>query len=258
VSPISFILNKIRKLRLLRLAKTICRLQKMSITHELTLKDADVICDIFLKRNYAPCFPFNTESVIVDIGAHKGFFSLFAVKYSGAHSKIIAIEPEPNNYNSLLKNLKNNNAANVATMQCAVAKENGTSELFLSESVNHSLIKVNGNHSYIRQGESLTVKTITLEKLLNDNEIKSVDFLKIDCEGGEYDILFNASDAVLNKIETIALEFHDLKDKEKNVYNLLKFLMAKSFNVVSLEFQKTPMPLNMGILIMTKRPKLGV
>jgi len=62
--------------------------------------------------------------------------------------------------------------------------------------------------------------------------IDSCNFLKIDCEGGEYDIFRNAKRADLNKIEFIAMETHKFDDRmEKEFSNLMDTLKMNNFEV---------------------------
>ncbi len=53
------------------------------------------------------------------------------------------------------------------------------------------------------------VKTISLEELFKQFSISKCDYLKMDCEGGEYDILFSASHETLARIDRICMEIHD-------------------------------------------------
>ena len=71
------------------------------------------------------------------------------------------------------------------------------------------------------------VPTITLDSFLKKNKIKSIEILKIDIEGSEYDLLKGAKTALKkNKIKIILIEIIDKKNlydkKEKKIFNLLK------------------------------------
>jgi FkbM family methyltransferase len=252
LNPVNFLVTKARNWYIVKFANSICKQQQINLPHSLGLRDADVFTDIFFKRIYAPCFPFYQNCTIIDIGAHKGFFSLFASKYAGKSSKIFAIEPEHSNFNSILENVKANDYKNIFANQCAIAGTTGKKQLFLSESVNHSLIQTSDTHPYVKQTGIVEVQTYSLEDFFVTNNITNVNLLKIDCEGGEYDILFNTKDYTFAKIETISLEFHDVSSTESNIYSLLRFLISKKYSVVSFEFQRTAMPLSMGILIVTR------
>ncbi|MCW1302596.1 MAG: FkbM family methyltransferase [Candidatus Rehaiarchaeum fermentans] len=73
--------------------------------------------------------------------------------------------------------------------------------------------------------EVLRVKTISLQKIVNDFKISSISLLKLDCEGCEYDTLPYLSDELYNKIESIVLEYHDWPT------NLVGLLKSKGFSV---------------------------
>ena len=86
------------------------------------------------------------------------------------------------------------------------------------------------------------VPTITLDNFLKKNKIKSIEILKIDIEGSEYDLLKGAKTALKkNKIKIILIEIIDKKNlydkKEKKIFNLLKkrnFILKKKANILSI------------------------
>jgi len=88
-----------------------------------------------------------------------------------------------------------------------------------------------GGHSLIAEfAQSVPVETITLDDFALENGIQRIDFLKMDCEGAEYDIFFNASKSVLGMIQKISMEYHDL-DLSRNHEALQIFLRTHGFNV---------------------------
>ncbi len=252
MNPLGYIITKARIWYLIRFANRMCKQHNITFSYKLNLRDADVLNDIFFKRVYATAFPFYQNCTIVDIGAHKGYFSLFASMYTGENAKIYSIEPEPSNYSAVCENVKHNKLTKISTFQCAIAGKTGKQQLYLSDTVNHSLVKVNSYHPYVKQSESIEVDTYSLKDFMNQNSISEIEFMKMDCEGGEYDILFNTDNETFCRIKTIALEFHDLMNPEKNLYTLSKFLYAKGYKHMSTEFQDTPMPLNMGTITLTR------
>lgn len=249
---LSNILKYLQIRRKIRTAQFVLNLNKIQVFEKLNEVDADVITDIFVNRIYAPLFPFYQKSIIVDIGAHKGFFSIFASKFSAMGSKIFAVEPDSTNYNNVIQNLKLNKMENVSASEIAISGQSGIREFYLSESVNHSLLKLSDSHPYVHQKKSLKVNTLSLSDFMKENKIEKIDFLKIDCEGGEYEILYNTSDSTFAQIRTIALEFHDLNDPTNNIYNLVNYLTSKNYRIITFNFQETVTPLNLGILIVSK------
>lgn len=167
------------------------------------------------------------NGVIIDIGAHIGSFSLAAArKFSKA--KILSFEPSPTNFAALERNIRLNKFWNIKPFNKAVsATESGIS--FYINPINSA-----ANSIYNFNGLEVKVQSITLKKILEENRIEKCGFLKMDCEGAEYDILLNAPEEVLRKIETIAIEYHSpehfgIKNKEYNLQNLLAKLKNAGF-----------------------------
>ena len=56
--------------------------------------------------------------------------------------------------------------------------------------------------------EVAQITSITLQNLIESNHIEKVDYLKIDCEGCEYDVFLNLDEAIFHKIKNIVMEYH--------------------------------------------------
>jgi FkbM family methyltransferase len=132
----------------------------------------------------------------IDIGANMGMFSIFASSLGA--SKVIAIEPVSSTVDILKDNIEQSKL-NITVLQNIVSDTGG-------EMVKIGLQPKSGHNSVYSPSVSFEeVKTITLKDLL-DMTISDNVFLKIDCEGGEYDILLNADN--LDRVTTVAIEIH--------------------------------------------------
>jgi len=87
---------------------------------------------------------------------------------------------------------------------------------------------------------------------MEENGIDKIDFLKMDCEGSEYKILDNLPKDIFNRIITISLEFHDLKDHKYTGNRIVKILKNNNFDIVKFKYEKTYLGLNYGKVIGTK------
>ncbi|MDO8752056.1 MAG: FkbM family methyltransferase, partial [Candidatus Wolfebacteria bacterium] len=76
----------------------------------------------------------------------------------------------------------------------------------------------------------IRVETVSLDEIVQKNNIERIDFLKMDCEGAEYGILFNSSPKTIGMIQKISMEYHDM-DNERNVNRLKTFLEQNEFTV---------------------------
>ena len=119
---------------------------------------------------------------VLDIGANVGYFTVLGAKLVGPQGKVFAFEPEPSNYDVLLKNLELNGHMNVITLPKAVSNQKGTAELIISDldSGFHSLAHLN-----LPERGTVTVETITIDDFMEENGWPQIDLVKMDIEGGE-------------------------------------------------------------------------
>jgi FkbM family methyltransferase len=119
-------------------------------------------------------------SVVFDIGAHVGFYTLLASELVGNRGKIIACEPLPRNLAFLRSHLKINAVNNTDIIEAAVSDANGATGF--QDGPDSST----GRISFLGARE---VPTVSLDALLEDGKIPRPDFLKIDVEGAEMLVL---------------------------------------------------------------------
>ena len=150
--------------------------------------------------------------VVIDIGANYGFFSIYAWK-QGA-SKIFSIEPFPSTFNCLEKNVEG--LDEIFPIQAAISNQNGEEEIIQTHIYGSNFLRKNSNYidSDLEKQSSSFVKTMTLEKLISDFQIDRINFLKVDCEGGEIDLFQTLSEEAFRKIDKIILEYHSAEGKD--------------------------------------------
>lgn len=191
--------------------------------------DRNIFNEIMVHKLYNPAgFEIKNGDVVVDIGAHIGIFSIFASKNA---IKVYSFEPFPENFHLLCENIRANQKKNIMTMNKAVSLVSGKRNLFVD-------IENRGGHSFYsnvgRKKSHILVETISLEDFFTQQQITKVDFLKMDCEGEEYEILFNCPSDLLSKIKKISMEYHYIG----YVYNfatLELFLKKNGFKVKALK-----------------------
>jgi FkbM family methyltransferase len=165
--------------------------------------DIWIIKETCLDRDYERVgVPIQDGWQIVDIGAGLGDFTIYAARRS-PRGRVIAYEPFEESFTLLGRNIALNGVGNVTAYPLAVASAHGELHLGVETGV---AVK----HSTAAPGaQALIVQAITLADILADNALTAIDLLKIDTEGGEFDILLHAAPNVLGRVRRIALEYHN-------------------------------------------------
>lgn len=234
-----------------RIFLAFCKTNDLNLDFQRNRCEFEILKAVFEEREYSDFFPFYKKATIIDIGAHYGYFSIFANNNTDITSRIIAIEPNKSNFLNLEKNIRECNILNITNLNFAVSGKSGISKLYLGETPNHSLFENYLLHKDKNLGFE-EVKVKTLEEMIVDNDIDKIDFLKMDCEGAEYKIMENTPGYIFDRISTISMEFHDLKDSRCTGENLAGILIMNGFRIVKFNYEKTSMNLNYGKMIATK------
>jgi FkbM family methyltransferase len=178
-----------------------------------------IVTEIFYDKVYERDFVrLNINDVVVDIGANYGVFSLYSQMFNP--SKVYAVEPLKATFKSMKKNLTE---YGVTCINKAVSCENGFEKFMITEvnGNNFSEKNENGFHPSSVIGEEI-VETITINQLISDYDIERIDFLKVDCEGGELDLFRTIDKEYLqNNVGKIAMEYHS-KEIHDEIMDILK------------------------------------
>ena len=151
---------------------------------------------------------------VIDVGAHKGYFSFFTARLMKGTGKIYAIEPEPRNCFWIKKGILANGYKNINIHRIALSNLNGKTLLYKGKKSGHHSIKRNMGLG------STVIETKKLDDLLNENNIQKLDFLKIDVEGAEVEVLEGAQHTLNQADLKITIDLHKRIDREK-LYNIL-------------------------------------
>lgn len=183
--------------------------------------------EIWIDRLYSPVgYEIKDDYRVVDIGANIGVFALYAAT-SARNVRVRAFEPFPMNSEYFSRNRDQSRADNVELITAAVAESAGTRKLQVEDSwILHSLAEKGSSVSGIE------VACVSLAEAFDG--IETCDLLKIDCEGGEYEILYSAAPETLAKIDRIVCEFNIGQSDGENGEQLGHFLVSHGFQIDSL------------------------
>lgn len=162
----------------------------------------------------------NEGDVVLDVGANIGVFSLYASDKKASH--VYSFEPDEANFNYLSKNVCNNNFKDKITI-FNFGLANSTGNRYLK------IANIPGGHQMLRDGEDFSdkdesISTKTFSDFVNENGVNHIDFVKMDCEGAEGEILESLTKEHFDMIQKFAVEFHDNRSTLNHVeiLNLLK------------------------------------
>ncbi|TFG93597.1 MAG: FkbM family methyltransferase [Syntrophobacterales bacterium] len=170
-----------------------------------------------------------TDPTIIDIGANVGFFSVFALSKFPKCS-LYSYEPVESNFKQLSRNRELNRDRNFNCFNLAVCGHKGTIEINfdITDQFTTSATIVNTNNDNLT---SMEVPCLRLRDIFDENNIEKCDFLKLDCEGAEHDVLYNTPAAYLARIDQMAIEVHQGKNEGENLESLRNFLNRNDFDL---------------------------
>lgn len=122
-------------------------------------------------------------SVVYDIGANVGYFSLLAAVLVKPEGHVVAFEPLPRNIRYLRKHIELNKLTNITVIEGAVSDHAG--EAFFDLGASTAM-------GHIADVGALSVRLVSLDQMLADRKIQPPNYMKIDVEGAEYDVLCGA------------------------------------------------------------------
>lgn len=126
--------------------------------------------------------------IVVDIGAHHGFYTLLASIRVGPSGRVIAFEPSPRERSRLVKHIQLNKCGNVEVVPLAVARAESQMDLYVVEGAEDycNSLRPPATQSPTRR---LRVEVTSLDEYLRRQGIEQVHFLKLDTEGAELEVL---------------------------------------------------------------------
>lgn len=190
--------------------------------------DITSILDVWLRHVYdPPGFHINANDTVVDIGAHSGVFSIYAGEKAHGGT-VYAFEPVLANFEILRRNVDLNHMTNVKALNFAVASITGEQDIFLSSNdLAHTLHRTLLGDTMVGRTR---VKAIALAEIVDRYCPTGIDFLKMNCEGAEYDILLNCPERVTARIRMMTIQYHNV-DEHRNLGTLRENLQARGFAV---------------------------
>lgn len=184
-----------------------------------------IIDEVYTKNIYEKYFQVEDGDIVVDVGSHIGSF---ACKIADRNfEKCFCLEPDRVNTEDMIVNISaTSKKEKYQIARYAIGDRTGISYLRRGDM---------GFNASSNETEGEAVDTISFIDFINKYSIPRIDFLKMDCEGGEYSIIGNEenTDFIKNSVSKIAGELHLLTtSNKKDGLRLINKLRDLGFNVV--------------------------
>lgn len=199
----------------------------------LPIRERGVVDEVLGSRVYEQVYGLCEGDIVIDVGAHVGIFSIMAAKAIGENGLVIAIEPEPKNQAFLEENIKSNGVDKVVKMiRGAAGDGEGRRHLYLSRFPRcHSFH--NASQVGEAMSESIEVTVDSLDNIVPKLGLERVNFVKIDTEGWELEVL-NGMRAILDlpEVKMAIAAYHTLPDGRSQASEILSLLQSKGVKEV--------------------------
>jgi FkbM family methyltransferase len=179
--------------------------------------------DIWYHLSYTKYCSIPQRGTVVDVGANVGVFSLFASRFARC---VYSLEPASSNFSRLRNNILLANNVFPIHSACGPRDEKGTLDL-------SGLPVAFSLKTATPEGPVESVDVISLATLFQRYNIPRCDYLKLDCEGAEFEIILDSSPLVFNRIHQIVLEYHDHLSDQFSHHDLAKRLQSLGFKTIA-------------------------
>ncbi|HZV88633.1 MAG TPA: FkbM family methyltransferase [Candidatus Binatus sp.] len=148
---------------------------------------------------------------VLDIGAHKGLYSLISAFKIGSSGRVYAFEPSPRERKRLNQHIRLNRCRNVCVFDFALGESEGDADLFVVQGTE------TGCNSLRRPDVAQPVRSVrvpvkVLDEVLREQKILAIDFIKLDVEGAERDVLKGAEKLLERQLRPVIFaEVQDLR-----------------------------------------------
>jgi len=193
---------------------------------------------------------------IIDIGANLGYYALLEAKLGGF---VHAIEPIKKSFETLNKSIELNNYKNIKAYNLAIGDQDGIKNIAVSLRKNWSTMvnmkivteKYKGQFAGFSEGVTEKVKTLTLDSFVKMNKINRVNFVRMDVEGYEVEIIKGAdyTFSLMPAGSYLTIEIHSMLFKDRSPFiGMLDKVLKAGFKVIRGTWKTKVLQLNSASL----------
>jgi FkbM family methyltransferase len=167
---------------------------------------------------------------VIDVGANAGVYAFSAARRVGSEGKVIAIEPFPACVEYLKETCRVNQLDWVKVYGAAASDRSGTVHLSLQGASELNEV-VAGDRESLPPGQYVDVPCLTLDSLIEEEKLQTVDILKLDAEGHEINVL-RGCNRILKEFAPVIL-YENVAGSQGSNYEVADFLQHKGYRLYS-------------------------
>jgi len=191
----------------------------------------------FFKKN------IKEGDIVLDLGAHIGYFTCLFAQLVGKSGKVFSFEPEPNNFKLLKKNVEVNGYKHVTIEQKAVSDVKNMIKMYISNSPkDHRIYDTHDGK------ESIQIESVRLDEYFKDFDGK-INVIKSNIQGADF-AAFQGMKSIIEKSKSnmiLALEYNPAMIKEFGSGDSEEFLdqlLDNNFKLHDLRWQEKIIPIS--------------
>lgn len=169
----------------------------------------------------------------LDIGANIGYYVMLEKKILGNTGRIIAIEPSPENFKYLSKNIRRHDSSNIEIHNIAAGNVSGTLNFLMYKDESNSGHIISDDEIKNTSGKVIQVPVKPIDILVKELNLKKLDFLRMDVEGYEYEILKGMLKTLEEFRPIIQIEIHRSIMGKENTQQFFKTLQKLDYEIKS-------------------------
>jgi len=167
---------------------------------------------------------------IIDVGGYIGMHAMFFARAVGETGKVITLEPNPRNYEELDHNVRLNNFNNITCMQIGLGKNQERLDLITDPIYPARGSVAKSGAADQRETRVFNVQIFPLDSLVKTDKLPRPDFIKVDVEGFELDVLYGMVETIDTYKPHLFIEIHGETPRK-----LVELLASKGYSVYHIE-----------------------
>lgn len=170
---------------------------------------------------------------VYDVGGHIGLISMFFARTVGETGNVVTFEPNHQSYNAILDHINLNGFTNVRVIQMGLGSQRETLKFVAPDSdPGRGTASLDGQKRYLERKDArvFSIEVDTMDNQLAVNNLPKPDFVKIDVEGLEINVLRGMTQTISSYRPRMLIELHGISERE-----VVEFLLSYHYRVYQVE-----------------------